>query len=277
MRTLLQFLAKYSVLLLFLVLETVAFILLVHHNNYPQSAILSSANTVSATIYQLNNSVIDYFSLKKQNMIIMEENAELREKVTALENRLELYSEDTILSYVFADKNLEYTAAKVINSSINLQKNYLTLNKGSRDGVGQDMAVISKNGVVGIVRETSDKFSVVIPIINPLLSISCKLKKSGYTGMINWAGNDYRFAQLTDIARHIDVAEGDTIVTSGLSEIFPSDMLVGVVENAELSESDAYYRINVRLAVDFANLKYVTIIENKNKTEQVRLETIAEK
>ena len=277
MKTLLQFLAKYSILLLFLLLETVAFILLVRHNNYPQSAIFSSANRLSASIYEASSAVTGYFDLRSQNTKLMEENADLRNKINELENLAEPQREDTAARYIYADKDIEYKAAKVINSTTNLQRNYLTINKGIRDGVMPDMGVASADGVVGIVSSASEKFAVVIPILNPLLSVSCKLKKNGYAGSLHWNGNDYRYAGLQDIARHIDVSKGDTVVTSGLSDVFPGNMPIGVIEKVELTESDAYYKIKVRLAVNFKTLQYVTVIENKNRKERLQLEQEAMK
>ena len=276
MRTLLQFLVKYSILLLFLVLEIVAFILLVRHNNYPQSAVLSSANRVSATLYEAGSTVSDYFSLRTQNRVLMDENAELRNRIAALENKLESVEEDSLAQYVYADKNIEVRAAKVINNSTHLQRNYMTLNKGERDGVGIDMGVVSKEGVVGIVSAVSEKYAVVIPVLNPKVSISCKLRKNGYVGTLHWDGKDYRFAELQDIARHIDVNEGDTIVTSGYSDVFPENLPVGIIDKAELTESDAYYNIKVRLAVNFKTIEYVSVIENKNREEQKLLEGVTQ-
>lgn len=267
-----QFLARYSILLLFLLLETVAFILLVRHNSYQQSAVLSSANRVSAGLYNISSNIYSYFSLKKQNDILLAENESLKNRITALENIAESAFEDSVAGYVYADKDLHYTAAKVINATTGLQRNYITLNKGMRDGVTADMGVVAKDGVVGIVNAVSDKFSVVIPVLNPLLTISCKLHKNNQIGALHWDGRDYRYAEMLDVARHIEVNEGDTVVTSGLSEVFPENMLIGVIEKVALTESDAYYNIRVRLAVDFRNIKYVTVIENKNRAEKLRLE-----
>lgn len=277
MRTLLQFLARYSILLLFLLLEIVAFVLLVHYNNFQKSAVLSSANSISAGIYNISSNVSSYFSLKEQNKVLSEENQVLRNKINELENRVELLAEDSVVQYVYADKNINYTAAKVINATTNLQRNYITINKGLRDGVTEDMGVVSKDGVVGIVSAASDKFAVVIPVLNPLLTISCKLQKNNYAGALHWDGKDYRYAEMLDVARHIEVNEGDTIVTSGLSDVFPENFPIGVIDRVVLTESDAYYNIRVRLAVDFKNIKYVTIIENKNSEEKHQLEQAAMK
>lgn len=273
MRTLLQFLAKYSILLLFLFLEAVAFVLIVRHNNFQQSAVFSSTNALVASVYQAQNAVLSYLNLRTQNEELAQENIILRNYITKLENDLEKQQEGNRYSlYFYSDKNLSYRSAKVIHSSTRLQRNYLTLNKGARDGVHKDMGVINSDGVVGIVSAVSGRYALVIPVLNPLLNISCKLQKNDYVATLNWNGVDYRYAQLNDVARHIEVAVGDTVLTSGYSNVFPENIPVGVVSQAILTENDAYYNIQVELFVDFGNLNYVSVIEDRNRNERLLIQ-----
>ena len=276
MRNLWQFLVKYSNLLLFLLLEVVALFFVFSRNGLPHSAWRSSANCVVGSFYQTWDNVSGYFFLRRENERLVAENVELQNYITRLENRLEGQFEaqlpDTVPAYVYAEKDLHYIPAKVINFSTSSQRNYLTLNKGARDGVEENMGVVDQDGVVGIVRAVSDRFSVVIPVINNAFSVSCRFLSNDKLGPLHWDGIDYRYAQLEDIARHVDVHEGDTLVTSGLSDAFPEGVRVGIVEKAELGESDAYYHIKVRLAADFHRLGYVQIIQNRALVEQRQLE-----
>ena len=276
MRNLWQFLVKYSNLLLFLLLEVVALFFVFSRNGLPHSAWRSSANYVVGSFYQTCDNVSGYFFLRRENERLVAENVELQNYITRLENRLEGQFEaqlpDTVPAYVYAEKDLHYIPAKVINFSTSSQRNYLTLNKGARDGVEENMGVVDQDGVVGIVRAVSDRFSVVIPVINNAFSVSCRFLSNDKLGPLHWDGIDYRYAQLEDIARHVDVHEGDTLVTSGLSDAFPEGVRVGIVEKAELGESDAYYHIKVRLAADFHRLGYVQIIQNRALVEQRQLE-----
>lgn len=276
MRNLWQFIVKYSNLLLFILLEAVALLLVFSQNRLAHSAWLSSANHVTGSMYQIWDNITGYFFLRNENERLVAENIELQNHITRLENRLEgvLESElpDTVSAYVYAEKQLHYIPARVINISTSTQRNYLTLNKGARDGVHEDMGVVDEDGVVGIVRSVSERFSVVIPIINDAFSVSCRFLSNDKLGPLHWDGLDYRYAQLEDIARHVEVHEGDTLVTSGLSDAFPEGVRVGIVEKAELGESDAYYHIKVRLAADFHRLGYVQIIQNQALVEQRQLE-----
>ncbi|MBR1929007.1 MAG: rod shape-determining protein MreC [Paludibacteraceae bacterium] len=271
MKALLQFFVRYYIVLLFLVLETVAFVLFFYHNKFQQSAILTSSNRVAASIYEVENSLLSYFSLRQENDMLAEENFKLKNRINALENRLENIESDTI-DYVFAEKNIEYMSAKVIHGSVNQHSNYFTINRGLRDGVELDMSVCNPEGVVGVVSAVSKHYAVVMPIINEQLTISCKFKKNGQIGLLNWHGGKSSVAKLEDIARHNDVCVGDTILTSGLSAIFPSDIPVGVVSRVNLKESDAYYDIDVDLAVDFRSINNVYVIKQNLRQELLDLE-----
>ena len=266
MQSLLKFIQKYSNFLVFLALEVVAFLLLTSNNEYPKSSVLSTANSIAAFNYKVADDVVSYFQLRSANTILAQENAELRNRVTELENLLEDSVEQS--GYTYAHLDIRYIPARVVYANTNRVHNYLTINKGERDGVYVGMGVRNHEGVVGIVKTVGNKFSVVIPVINTNSHTSVKFAKNGYCGTISWDGVDYRYAQLVDIASHVSVLEGDTILTSGLSALFPADIPMAIVDKAELKEGDSYYTIRVRLATDFRKIDYVQLIDNTNYQEQ---------
>ncbi len=274
MRNLLELLARYSNTLLFVVLEVVAVVLIVTNNAYPKSAVFSSCNTVAAGLYTVSDNIGNYFSLRTDNARLAAENVALLTRINQLENELALATDTQPheAGYVFAEKNLTYVSARVINATTNRQHNYLTINKGRQDGIAEDMGVISDEGVVGIVCAASEHFAMVIPVLHTDLAISSKFVEHGYVGSLHWEGPDIQHANLTDVARHVDVQEGDKLVTSGLSAIFPPEIPVGTVDKVRLTDHDAFYDIRVRLAVDFKHLNYVTVIQNHNLAEQSALE-----
>jgi rod shape-determining protein MreC len=275
MRKLFAFLAKYSVLILFIILEIISFSIIVNNDGYRQSVFFSSGNTVVASLYNINNTVVEYFYLKQANEGLAKENVDLQNELATLKLKL-----DTLTAYPAGaqasscDPNLEvtYILAKVINNSTNKQLNYITLNKGFRDGVRKDMGVINEDGVVGVVSNVSEKFAVVIPILNPRIHINGKFVKNDYNGFVNWDGIDYRFAKLNDIARHVVFSTGDSLVTSGYTHSFPEGILIGTVDDFNIDESDAYFDIRVRLAVNFRTLSYVKLIDYLNHEERLNLE-----
>ena len=253
--------------------------MIIKNQEYQKSVFLSSSNSVVSVMYEWNNSIIEFFKLRTANDNLSEENTSLKNQIINLQNKLVILQpqkKDSILFRIPPEMEYQFISAKVINCSTNKLQNYITLNKGALDGIKTDMGVMSDEGVVGIIKTVSPRFAVVIPILNPKIQISCRFKHSNYNGSLLWSGEDYRFANLTDIARHVKLSLGDTLITSGLTSTFPEGIPVGDVEDFNIKESDAYYHIKVRLAVNFRTLSHVKIINYLNYREQKDLEKLTE-
>jgi len=276
MRKLIAFLIKYSVLILFIALELLSFSLIVNNNGYQKSVFFSSGNTMLASLYQVSNSVVEYFFLQQANEGLSSENTQLKNEIVNLRNQLQSISADTTVQLlnlpIDPQNEISYIHAKVIHNSTNKMQNFITLNKGERDGIRVDMGVVNEEGVVGIVSKVTEKFSVVIPILNPKMQINSKFIKNNYSGPIVWEGKDYRFARLNDIARHVKFSLGDSLITSGYTYSFPEGILIGTVDDFTIKESDAYYNIRIKLAVNFRTLSHVQVINYLNYEEQRILE-----
>ena len=280
MNNLLNFLIKYSVVFLFLFLEIISLSLVVSNQEYQKSVFLSSSNNVVSSMYEMSNTVVEFFKLRTANDNLSEENTALKNQIIELQNKLsalEPEEKDSTDYHVPPDLENKLISAKVINNSTNKLQNYITLNKGYDDGLRPDMGVISDEGVVGIVKTVSHKFAVVIPVLNDKIKINCKFKKNNYSGPLQWDGLDYRYAGLNDIARHVELALGDTLITSGFTSNFPEGIPVGIIEDFKIRESDSYYTIKVKLAVNFRTLSHVKVIKYLNYKEQKLLEAAAEK
>jgi len=254
MQSLLKILLRYSNFLVFIALEVAAFLLLVWNNSYPRSSIFSTANEVIAWQNEQISEVKSYFSLYRQNEQLAAENAELRNLICTM-------------SSAQTGDSIHYVPAKVVQMTTNRLHNYLTINLGRKDNIQRGQGIRNEEGVVGIVKTVGKNYSVVLPIINTHSNLSCRFSKNDYIGTLQWDGKDSRFAQLTDVASHMVVNPGDTIVTSGLSPVFPEGIPVGIVENSLLEEGESYYHINVRLHTNFKRLKYVEVVENAAQNE----------
>ena len=205
-------------------------------------------------------------------------NESLANENILLKNRLEEYEllRDTIIHGTVVQDSIpvyEYIWAKQVNATYNRTKNYITLNRGRKNGLQKEMAVCTPEGIVGLIQDLSDHFAVVIPLINVDSRISAKIKKNNYYGSLQWDGNDYAYSYLNDIPYHVEVNAGDTIVTSGLSKIFPEGIVVGFVESVD-KETANFLKIKVKLAVDFKRINHVYVILNNKKNEQTSLEAI---
>lgn len=279
MRNLLQFLIKYSNFLLFFVLEIAGLVLFFTLNSYPRSSYVTSANWLSGELYLASDAVYSYAHLGKENDALTKENALLLARVQELENRLEPYAENdtsrlypACRTYQYAHKGMRFIPAKVINTESGKRRNCFTLNKGTRDGVDVDMGVIDSYGAVGIVCAASERFALVLPLVNTEMQLSCRFKNNDTYGPLVWTGTDFRYGELKNIARHAEVHVGDTIITSDLTPAFPGGVMVGTVDEAVLEESDAYYHIRVRYATDFRAVGYVQVVANDAMAEQTALE-----
>jgi rod shape-determining protein MreC len=269
MRNLLQILAKYHRLILFILLEGVAISLIVNSNNYHNTRVLKGIRKATLVWEGIVTDVRNYFRIKKINEDLQTEN-------TALKNILLKYKNlpDSVL-FLFTDTTsesvYEFYPATVVNNSVNRQKNYFTIDRGKKHGVDVNMAVVSPWGVAGITVASSDNFSVVMPVINIDFKLSSKIKSNDYFGSLTWDGRNCNYALLNDIPQHVILNTGDTVVTTGYSSIFPGNIMVGIISEFEKSGSD-FYRIRVHLATEFRRLTYVNVIKNRNRDEQVILE-----
>jgi rod shape-determining protein MreC len=183
-------------------------------------------------------------------------------QANALEKELEQDSQ-----YVYSHLMWQYIPAKVIHATTHKQHNYLTINKGKRDGIEVDMGVLSHDGVVGIVTAVSEKYALVVPTIHTEMNLSCRLKKNNCVGRTQWMGRNCQEVALKDISRHISVEEGDTVVTSGLTSIFPEGIAVGIVTATALHEGDNYHQTTLQLTTDYQSIKYVQVIHNLSHNE----------
>ena len=275
MSNLLDFFLKYNNWFLFILLEVISFALLFRFNNYQGSVFFTSSNYMAGAVYETANSVTGYFHLKSINDDLAQKNVELELQMERLLEKLTELTHDSSGIERMRKESLsgyDIFKAKVVNNTLTHADNYITLDKGEKDGIRSEMGVVDGNGVVGIVYMTSDHYSVVIPVLNSKSSISCKIKNSDYFGFLKWDGGASNYATVKDMPRHSLFSLGDTIVTSGHSAVFPSGIPVGTVEDISDSHDGLSYLLKVRLFTDFGKLNDVRVIAKKTQEEQLRLE-----
>jgi rod shape-determining protein MreC len=215
------------------------------------------------------SNIRDYFSLHYENRKLAEENSRLYNN---LRSSYTLLSGDSLhMGDSVAKRKYVYLTTRVINNTVNKQFNFITLDRGSEGGMRPDMAVVSTDGIVGIVKSVSENYSSVLSVLNRDFNVSAKIKKNGYFGPLSWGGTSSNYATLVDIPHHVKIAEGDTIVTSGFGGVFPEGYLIGTIRDFKLKGGN-YYEIKVQLSNDFRKLDYVKVIQNYSKNEIDSLE-----
>jgi rod shape-determining protein MreC len=198
------------------------------------------------------------------------ENALLRSMLPENTGRVDtaVFDKNDTLAFV----RYEYRNARVINATVNRERNYLTLDRGRLGGVDRKMGVIANGSLVGIVSSVSDHYAVVMPVLHSKFQGSVKMKGSGDFGLLVWGGGDPMIADVKEIPKHVQVAIGDTVLTTGYSSHFPSDLMVGYVESLDDKPEENFHRIRIKLSTDFRKLNYVQVVNNILKTEQDSLE-----
>lgn len=271
MGSLLRFLFEYRLFFLLVILEVIAFWLVVNKNLKQQTAFVNSSNEVAASVMGVTDAVVGYFSLGKENDKLASENARLNTLLVRQQQLLEKMTMDT-LSLPVLKEQYRFIVAKVINNSVALPNNYLTLNKGSLDGIKPGMGIISPQGVVGRVMVCSPHFSTATSLLHSKMLISAEISRIHASGSLKWGREDPDRANLEFIARHLVPKVGDTIRTSEFSNILPSGIHVGVIRDIKLKDDATFYNIEVDLATDFSTLNYVYVIENKFSAEKDSLQ-----
>lgn len=270
MRKLLDFLSKYNYWLVFILLEAISLCALFRYNGYQGSVWFTSANTVSGKVLEWQSDILAYLALGDNNRALTERNVVLEHRIAQLEHQLEKL--DTQHSYTEQRtdsllRSYQLLDATVVNNSVLLQDNYITINRGEADGVQPEMGVVCGTGVVGIVYLTAPHYSIVMPVLNSKSNISCRLRKSGYFGYLNWDGGNPLYAWMNDVPRYAKIQTGDVIETSGFSSVFPEGLFVGRVNQVRNSKDGLSYRIKVHLGTDFSRLRDVSIIISSDQNE----------
>jgi len=270
MRSLLNFLLRFKTLILFLVLEAVALVMISTSHNYHQTVLYGISRNITGFAAERLERGTYYFRLRQVNQELLEENILLKKQ---LSERSACGQEGfTPVRDSVSGVNYTYLSARVISNSVNKQKNFITLDKGSRQGVAEGMGVSSPSGVVGVVVGVSRNYSVVMSLLNTDFRLSASMARNDYFGSLAWDGTNYRYARLSEIPHHVKVNEGDTIVTSGYSAIFPAGLMTGTLTGEQRRGGD-FISLKVMLSADFKKLTDVYVIGNLTREERENLET----
>lgn len=255
-----QFLYRVRTFLLFAFLEFLAIWMIVANNSPQGAAFFNSSNEWVGNALKKQADVVQYFSLVDDNAALVEENARLKQGLMALQVRpdsMPLVIDSTL------EANFELKGARVVANSLRFSQNYLTLYKGSKDGIKPGMGVFNSQGIVGRVKSVSENYAVAFSVLNTNLLISAKIKSSDVFGSVRWDGSNTSEVQLLYVPRHVKASKGDTVISSGFNAVFPEGILIGKISKVEVNKSDPnYLALTVKLSTDFSKLNYVYLVEN---------------
>lgn len=256
--------------MLFLILEVLSGWMLFRFNAYQGSVWFTQANAVAGQVLDYEAKLLQFIHLKDLNGQLTQDILQLQQENDSMRTLLAQLIQDSsytqkIQANLLAGEKL--IPAHVISNSIKQKDNFITLDKGSKDGIRTEMGVVSGTGIVGITYLVSNHFSVVLPILNTHSNISCRLRGTNYFGSLKWSGGSPLQAYMDDIPRHARCKIGDVVETSGFSSVFPAGIFVGKVIQINNSKDGLSYRLEVQLSTDLAKIRDVCIVSNSRQAE----------
>ncbi|MFV0289573.1 MAG: rod shape-determining protein MreC [Mangrovibacterium sp.] len=295
MKNLWKFFSRFTNFFVFAVLLSLSLWLIHEHTNMQRVRLVGATIELVGRVHEVSNNWRNYFSLSKKNNELSKENARL---FGELERYKQLYEStqkldmqrvkqsiaEALLDSSTIDVNGDFTApllsdtmqyefisARVVNNSFRRANNFITINKGSIDGIKPEMGIVGPDGVVGIITNVSKHYAIGPSLLNSRWSVSAKVKRSKYFGTLAWDGANSSYAQLHEIPFHVILHEGDTLITSGFSDVFPEGVPIAIVDKISHAEGANFLDISARLLSNFHNLDFVTVISNSDSLEVKQL------
>lgn len=247
-------------------LEFVALVFTALERRKPKLFFLNSSDFFISNVYSSVYKLSSYMHLKQDNERLIKEIAELKN------NLPENFIVNDSLHLDTSKMIYKFLPAHVIKNTVNFDNNFLTIDKGKKDGVRIDDGVVCADGIVGVVVNVSKNYSVILSVLNTMSGVNVKLARTGHWGTIKWDGKNYRYVVLEGIPNHIKIMKGDTVLTSAYSSIFPENIEVGTIDTFYRNEEDNFYNIKVLLSTDFKKVNNVLIISNLRRNEQQNLQ-----
>lgn len=254
-----------------MLLQAICFIFIVGGaNSFHRSSFASSSNRISGFIYSVTSDVSGYFHLEEENHQLIEENAKLKNQL--VEHQIVVGVSFIKVNDTFYHQQYEFIPAKVINSSISNQQNFITINVGLEHKIEPNMAVVGTNGVIGRTIAVSTSFATVKPIINQNFQMTARHKNSKKFGKLIWSDDTYLTATVIDVPSSVKIDIGDLFETRGNDGLFPEGISIGVVKEVIPVEGETYQNVKLSLVEDFSSIYNVSVIKNIKGAEQLELE-----
>ena len=277
MKNIIGFIRQNFTFFSFLILQIVSLVILSSYSKSHQTFFGGMTNQVIGDINTRYNNWSYFFRLKKTNALLAAENVALRNQLA--QNFVALDTTKKLGTLILRKDSLEktrkfyYYPAKVVGNSFTLQKNYITIERGSLQGVKKDMAAISPDGsIVGIVIEVNDNYSKIMSLLHRNSKVSAMLKRDKVAGTVEWDGRDPDILTLKNISKSAAPKKGDSVLTSPYSASFPAQLMIGRVTKVVVDPASNFLTLELKSTTNFYNLEYIYLVENKRMNEQLNLE-----
>jgi rod shape-determining protein MreC len=254
---------SYDIILLFkeyfLLAFYIAVALLLLATNQTSQVRAMRAGLLSATgaLQDVFGVVPNYFALREENSVLREQNLTLNDEVNRLrEARLENIRLHRLLG--LKDRPaFRYLSARVVGATSQNLRNTITIDRGLGDGVLLNMPVVTADGLAGRVSSVSSKYAIVHLLLHRDVRVSARVERSRVNGIVRWTGG--RSLSFANVPTSFDVQEGDVVITSEFSSMFPAGIRIGVVSGTRTVPGDLFRAVDLSPVVDFDRLEEVFI------------------
>ena len=281
MRNIFVFIRTHITLICFILLQVFCIAILVRSSRTHEAFFSDKANEFTGSINKQFDNFYAYFRLQEINRQLTKENEQLRNQLKS--DLIDSYnSKDVALDSLKTDssahlRKYNFLSGRVVGNSVTLQTNFLTIERGSLQGVKRGMSVIGPEGIVGVITEVSENYSRAMSLLHRSSKVSAMLKKDKNTGSIEWDGADASYLTLKNISKSAQLKRGDTVVTSFYSSNFPPNLMIGTISEINVDPATNFYVLKIKTATNFYTLQYVYMVENTRNAEQVKLENMKPK
>lgn len=273
MQLLAHLLSKVGYFLFFILLEIGAVYAMFAQSSFHKTLIGEQLLNINGYFSAQISEFKQYQYLPKENKFLMEENTKLRNQIEnfkGLKKNTHL-GEDSLIIDSLSSPRFEYANAQIIDQSIRKRDNYFMINKGLKDGIKPNMAVLTSRGVIGAVLHSTQHYSTVLSVLHSKTNIKAKVKNIDYFGILKWNGIDHQKLQLTEIPKYLKIQKGDTVVTAGASAIYPQGHLIGYISSFKPNEKTGDFEIQVSTFEDLAKVHHVYVVKDLDRTEIERV------
>lgn len=221
----------------------------------------------------ISNSVADFFNYFASKQELAETVNELTYKINILEQQnaslasLETENERLRSLLELREKYPQFqtVSASVIAKDGANYGRFITIDKGTESGIENNQAVISQNGLVGLVFEAGYGWSKIQTVLDPSTSVGCRITR---TGDVSVAEGDNALMnngmlKMLYVSKQFSILEGDIVETSGLGEIYPRGIPIGKIKEIKISENENSQYATIVPIVDFSNIQEVLVITAK--------------
>lgn len=225
------------------------------------SVVMPLQKVVEDVALSLDDIWHDYINLIQ----VRHENLRLRQQVEELQGQLHRYQEAYLqqqrLQKLLSFHPLEFPqpiVAEVVGIDPSQWSEAVTINKGRHHRIRKDSAVVTHQGLVGRILETTANHSIVLLVTDRRSVVDALVQRTRARGIV--VGKSRRLCELRYVDFHADVQVGDTIISSGLGEVYPKGLRIGVVVSVRQKPHGLFHEVEVQPAVDLAKLEEVLVL-----------------